>query len=170
MPLIAEPFREKPYPFSALPLAAGAKIHDSLYFPPSCHRPPPFMNKIVLAFALRKMVQRRNQKRKQDGVSRHTRQARARRSNKTESEEERESLDPIGLMRDSSLSTIGEDAVSDSINRAESSQATRGSWQSSQPESQSSIQDLIDTIVHIQPPPLPELVALWLDFLYLWAA
>ena len=116
------------------------------------------------------MAQRRNQKRKQDGVSRHTRQARARRSNKTESEEERESLDPIGLMRDSSLSTIGEDAVSDSINRAESSQATRGSWQSSQPESQSSIQDLIDTIVHIQPPPLPELVALWLDFLYLWAA
>ena len=44
---------------------------------------------------------------------------------------------------------IGEDAVSDSINRAESSQATRGSWQSCQPES--SIQDPIDTIVHIKP-------------------
>ena len=59
-------------------------------------------------------------------------------------------------MSDSSLSSIGEYAVSDSISRAESSKATRGSWQSSQPESQSSIQDLIDTIVHIQPASMRE--------------
>ena len=99
------------------------------------------------------MAQRRNQKRKQDGVSRHTRQVRARRRNSTESresEEGRESLDPIGLMSDSSLSSTGEHAVSDSISRAESS-----------------IQEPIDTIVNIQPPPLPgELVALWLGFLH----
>ena len=111
--------------------------------------PPPTVNKNVFASALRKMVHRQNQKRKQDGVSRHTRQVRARRRNSTESEEERESLDPNGPMRDSSLSSIGENAVSDSISRAESSRAIRGSWQSSQPES--SIQEPIDTIL-LNPP------------------